>query len=126
MTDDRSPPDRDPIAPTSPHDGGPLKRHRAAVTNDPFAARMSIRTARGRRVRDLFEGYLSRVGTDADIVTKAHCLRVAELTAIAEETRAKTSGEELKPDIINAVTRSRLRRQRCPAAAEHPSRCGCG
>jgi hypothetical protein len=80
MTDDRSPPDRDPIAPTSPHDGGPLKRHRAAVTNDPFAARMSIRTARGRRVRDLFEGYLSRVATDADIVTKAHCLRVAELT----------------------------------------------
>ena len=66
---------------------------------------MSTRTARGRRVRDLFEGFLARVGTDADIVTKAHCLRVAELIAIAEETRAMTTGTELKPDMINAVTR---------------------
>jgi len=66
---------------------------------------MSTRTARGRRVRDLFQGFLARVGIDADIVTKSHCLRVSELIAIAEELRAKASGEELRPDMINAVTR---------------------
>ena len=105
MTDERSPPDRPPIDPTSTPDRAASKRHRSAMTNDPLGARMSTRTARGRRVRDLFEGYLARLGADADIVTKAHCLRVAELIAIAEETRAKTSGAELKPDWLNAVTR---------------------
>ena len=106
MTDDRSPPDRDPIAPTSPTDGGPQRRHRAAVTNDPLAARMSTRTVRGRRVRDLFQGFMARVGTEADIVTQAHCLQVAELMAIAEELRAKAKGEELRPDMVNAITRA--------------------
>lgn len=67
---------------------------------------MSTRTARGRRVRDLFQGFLARVGTDADIVTKAHCLQVAELIAIAEELRDKATGNELLPAMVNAVTRA--------------------
>jgi hypothetical protein len=48
---------------------------------------------------------MARVGIDADIVTQSHCLRVAELIAIAEELRAEASGEELRPDMINAITR---------------------
>jgi hypothetical protein len=105
------------IDPTSPHDGGPLKRHRAAMTNDPVAARMSRRTTRGRRVKDLYEDLIA--GKPPGAYLAAQALRVAELTASAESLRAKldvmldagrgktATAEEIKAlsVLVNAVTR---------------------
>lgn len=98
-------PDRKAIAAGSLPDRKPQNTNRSAMTNDPLAGRASARTPRGRRIRDLFRGFLARLGTDADVITQSHCLRVAELIAIAEELRTRATGEELRPDLINAITR---------------------
>jgi hypothetical protein len=85
---------------------------------------MSTRTARGRRVRDLFEGFLARVGgTDADIVTKAQCLKVAELTYATEGLRARLETADNDPTtdaktivaLVNAMTRAESTARRASA-----------
>jgi hypothetical protein len=82
------------------------KANRSAMKNNLLATRANGRTARGRRVRDLFRGLLARLGPGPhDVVVESHALRCAELVAIAEDLRARLASQEPRPDMINAVTR---------------------
>jgi hypothetical protein len=58
---------------------------RSAVTNNP--AMRHGRTAEGRRVRDLYAGYLAALGGPVDTPTLALILAAAEAVAIAEIAR---------------------------------------
>jgi hypothetical protein len=80
--------------------------NRSAMTNDLLASRANARTARGRRIRDLFKGLLARVGAGPhDVVTEAHALRVAELVVACEDIRAGLAGKVLDVGQVNAITR---------------------
>jgi hypothetical protein len=60
------------------------------MTNDPLAGRANPRTARGRRVRDLFRALVDRL-PERDPVAEAQALKIAELITLAEEARAKAA-----------------------------------
>jgi hypothetical protein len=62
---------------------------RSAITNDPVASR-TRNTARGRRVADLFRGYMAALGSPEDVVTQASILAAAELKVAAEDARKRT------------------------------------
>lgn len=106
-------PDRPRIAGRSPPDRSP---NRAAVTNNPVGVRANPRTARGRRVRDLYLALVERL-SDRDPVAEAQALKIAELVTLAEEARARAAEmvDGLGTDavavkafatMINAVTRA--------------------
>lgn len=60
---------------------------RSRVTNDPVR-RQKGTTAAGRRLRDLYLGYLAALGNPTDIVAQTNCLKAAELVQAAEDARA--------------------------------------
>jgi hypothetical protein len=74
----RSPADRTPIIPRS-------RANRSATTNDP--AMRHGRSAEGRRVRDLYAGYVAALGGPTDVPTLALVLAAAEAVALAEVAR---------------------------------------
>ena len=61
---------------------------RSRVTNSP-ARRQKGTTAAGRRLRDLYVGYIVALGHPTDVVTQANCLKAAELALAAENARAQ-------------------------------------
>jgi hypothetical protein len=75
----------------------PKTTNRSAMTNDPLAGRANPRTARGRRVRDLFRSLVARL-PDRDPVAEAQALKIAELTVLAEAARATAA------DLVDQVT----------------------
>jgi hypothetical protein len=97
---------------SSYHRGG--SRSRSRITNDPLRTRAPGRSARSRRLRDLYTGFAAKIGPD-DIVGRAAALRAAELTATAEDIRqgiraidvSKASPELLKQlrDLANELVR---------------------
>jgi hypothetical protein len=112
----KSLPDRSRIAAESLPDRSPLKTNRSAMTNDPLAGRANARTPRGRRVRDLFRSLVARL-PERDPVAEAMALKIAELTVLAEEARAKAAElvDQVGADkasiaafatMINAITRA--------------------
>lgn len=70
------------------------ERRRAAFLKD----RLSPRT------RDLFLDLMSRHGPGS-LWVESQCLKLAELTASAENLRARLATEEPSPALINSVTR---------------------
>jgi hypothetical protein len=74
----RSPADRTPVTPRP-------RANRSAVTNAP--AMRHGRTAEGRRVKDLYEGYVVALGRPTDVPTLALILAAAEAVALAEVAR---------------------------------------
>lgn len=112
----KSLPDRSRVAGVAVPDRSPKTTNRSAMTNDPLAGRANPRTARGRRVRDLFRELVARLA-ERDPVAEAQALKIAELIALAEEARAKAAEmvDVLAGDkdsikafavMINAVTRA--------------------
>jgi hypothetical protein len=73
----RSPADRTAIAPRS-------RASRSATTN---GTSRHGRTAEGRRVRDLYVGYLAALGNPTDVPTLALVLAAAEAVALTEVAR---------------------------------------
>ena len=61
--------------------------NRAAITNSP--SQRHGRTASGRRVKDLYAGYLAALGHPGDVPTQALALAAAEAVALAETARAE-------------------------------------
>jgi hypothetical protein len=80
-------------------------KSRSRITNKP-PANSPTRSAQAtaRRVRDLYEGYLARVGPGPhDAIVEAAALRAAELATICEGLRARAlAGENID---VNAITR---------------------
>jgi hypothetical protein len=112
----KSLPDRSGIAALALPLRSPKTTNRSAMTNDPLAGRANPRTARGRRVRDLFRSLVARL-PERDPVAEAQALRIAELTALAEAARAKAAElvDQVGADkasiaafttMVNAVTRA--------------------
>jgi hypothetical protein len=61
---------------------------RSATTNKPLR-RANGNTAAGRRVRDLYRAFMAHLGNPGDTIVQANVLNAAELTAAAENERAK-------------------------------------
>jgi hypothetical protein len=61
----------------------------SATTNDPLSARTDRNTARGRRIADLFRGYMAALGNPSDAITQANILTAAELKVAAEDARKR-------------------------------------
>jgi hypothetical protein len=112
----KSLPDRSGIAAVALPDRSPKTTNRSAMTNDPLAGRANPRTARGRRVRDLFRSLVAHL-PERDPVAEAQALKIAELTALAEVARAKAAElvDQVAADkasiaafavMINAITRA--------------------
>jgi hypothetical protein len=60
------------------------------MTNDLLATRANGRSARGRRVRDLFRALIDRLGSGPhDAQTEADALEIAELTVLCEDIRTE-------------------------------------
>lgn len=112
----KSLPDRSGIAARSLPDRSPKTTNRSAMTNDPLSGRANARTPRGRRVRDLFRSLVTRLA-ERDPVAEAQALKIAELTVLAEDARAKAAelvdkvaGDKASiaafATMINAITRA--------------------
>jgi hypothetical protein len=98
---------------------------RSRITNKPLR-RANGNTAVGRRVRDLFNAFLERMGNPADAISQAAALNAAELTVALEQARlAAARGESVDVDqlvrLSNLVARAEKRlgidRRREPTAA---------
>lgn len=63
-------------------------RSRSAATNSP-ASRWNKNTATGRRCRDLFWSFMSRLGTPTDPAAQASILAAAEQVVISELARSE-------------------------------------
>lgn len=58
------------------------------------------------RARDLFNGLVRKIGRGRiDIITEAHCLKVAELQAGCEALRLKMQTAEPDASLVNSITR---------------------
>jgi hypothetical protein len=112
----KSLPDRSGIAGVALPDRSPKTTNRSAMTNDPLAGRANARTPRGRRVRDLYRALVGRLA-ERDPVGEAQALKIAELTVLAEDARAKAGElvDQVAADkasiaafatMVNAVTRA--------------------
>jgi hypothetical protein len=112
----KSLPDRSGIAAVALPDRSPKTTNRSAMTNDPLAGRANSRTARGRRVRDLYRALVERL-PERDAVVEAQALKIAELMSLAEAARAKAADlvDQVAADkasisafatMINAITRA--------------------
>jgi hypothetical protein len=60
--------------------------NRSAATNRP-SSRWQLKTARGRRCRDLFKGYMSQLNNPTDDPTVALVVAAAESIVLAEDAR---------------------------------------
>ena len=67
-------------------DPHPVRRSR--TTNDP-TSRANQDTAAGRRLADLIKGFLAEMGNPRSPIAQADAIRAAELTAAAENARAR-------------------------------------
>ena len=67
----------------------PLPTRRAKITNDPMSVRVSLNTADGRRVADLYRSFLRAMGGPTDAVAQANVLAAAELTVATETARVQ-------------------------------------
>ena len=63
-------------------------RLRARRTNDPLA-HVDLTTAAGRRIRDLFNGYVAALGTPLSAIMAAQVLAATEAVVIAEQARQR-------------------------------------
>ena len=61
---------------------------RSKTANDP-THRVNGNTARGRRLRELYSGFLQHTGSHPDTLAQARALSAAELLLCAEDARAK-------------------------------------
>jgi hypothetical protein len=84
-------------------------RQRARATNSPLAG-LKLRTATGRRVRDLYQGLMAKLDLD-DIAIRAAVRRAADLQVLSEQHRARMlNGEAHDQETLvrleNMVSRS--------------------
>jgi hypothetical protein len=86
-TVDRPPANRNHTADRPPHVGSGIAGQRSKTTNRPLQGRVNRKTAKGRRVADLFHAYLDALGNPTDPITQANALTAAELKTAAEEAR---------------------------------------
>jgi hypothetical protein len=90
-------------------------KSRSRVTNKPPAnAPSRSAKATARRVRDLYNAYLERLGPNPhDPITEANAVRWAELTAICETLRAKALvGEDIDANDITRLESTAARVER--------------
>jgi hypothetical protein len=90
-------------------------KSRSRVTNKPPAnAPTRSAKATARRVRDLYEGYLDRVGPGPhDPIVEAAALRAAELATICEGLRARAlAGEDIDANNITRLESTANRAER--------------
>jgi hypothetical protein len=75
-----------------------VKHKRARLTNKPLRVRANRHTAQGRRLCDLFEGYVAALGNPTDPLVLANVLAASELKTVAEVMRSKLlAGESIDP-----------------------------
>jgi hypothetical protein len=74
------PADRTPIGGSAP------RNNRSAATNRP-SSRWNLKTASGRRCRDLYRGYMTQLGNPTDAPTVALAIAAAEAIVLAEDAR---------------------------------------
>jgi hypothetical protein len=59
------------------------------TTNRPLKGRVNRRTAKGRRIADVYHAYLAALGNPTDAIMQANVLTAAELKVAAEEARKR-------------------------------------
>jgi hypothetical protein len=74
--------------------------NRSAVTSDPVRHRVNGRTRAGRRIRDLYFGYLDRMGGPADPIAQSHALAAAELVAALADVRLAAANGSANLDAV--------------------------
>lgn len=85
MNNDNSPPARAAVNGVRPLPDR-TSVNRSAATNRP-SSRWRLKTARGRRCRDLFKGYMTQLGNPTDDPTVALIVAAAEAIVLAEDAR---------------------------------------
>jgi hypothetical protein len=86
----------------------PAPVRRSAVTNNPIRRRANQATAEGRRLADIYRGYLKAVG-DLNLQKQEIAIEAAELTLACENMRARLlAGEDVANDLVRLTnTRDR-------------------
>jgi hypothetical protein len=83
------------------------KFNRSRTTNDPLRVRAPGRSARSRRLRDLFRGYMAKLDQD-DPIAQAAALTAAELRVGAEDARARLlAGQPCAEDVVRLENAAR-------------------
>jgi hypothetical protein len=93
--------------------------YRSSTTRSP-TGRLDGRSAAGKRVRDLFNGLMERLGHPPDIVMQADILALAELKVAAEASRKRLlEGQDPSANntvrLENMIRRSEIRVGLAPA-----------
>jgi hypothetical protein len=95
---------------------------RSRVTNAPMCRQRGT-TAKGRRLRDLYIGYMAALGHPTDIVGQTNCLKAAELVLAAETARASLlngAGDANTVVRLENLADRAIRRLGLPAPGEQP------
>jgi hypothetical protein len=83
------------------------KAARSRTTNRLMAVRAPWKSTRGRRIRDLFHGFMSDLEV-GNVIHESAALRAAELAVSAEEMRAKlAAGEKCAEDVVRLENAAR-------------------
>jgi hypothetical protein len=77
-------------------------RNNSAITNDP-TSRWDLKTATGRRCRDLYRTYSRQLGSPTDAGSKALIMAAAEKVALAEIARQLCFADPHKVTFDNVV-----------------------
>jgi hypothetical protein len=74
---------------------------RSRTTNKPLRGRVSGNSSAGRRVRDLYRGFMAGIGNPTDTITQARALHAAELCVAVEAQRLRACrGEDVNLDAL--------------------------
>jgi hypothetical protein len=83
-------------------------RNNSAITNDP-TSRWDLKTATGRRCRDLYREYSRQLGSPTDAGSKALIMAAAEKVALAEIARERCFVDPSKAtfnDVVRMETKA--------------------
>jgi hypothetical protein len=75
------------------------------TTTQPMAARTDGHGKAGKRIRDLYRAYMTRIGNPDDPIAQSAALTAAELTFAAEACRAKVLADAGDAALADALVR---------------------
>jgi hypothetical protein len=78
---------------------------RSRTTRHPLVARTDGHTKQGKRIRDLYRAYMTRIGNPDDPIAQSAALTAAELTFAAEACRAKVLADAGDAALADALVR---------------------
>jgi hypothetical protein len=80
-------------------------RWRSRTTTHPLVARTDGHTKQGKRIRDLYQAFMNRIGDPTDPIAQSAALTAAELTFAAEACRASVLADAGDAALADSLVR---------------------